>query len=421
MRAQQVTKIDPFQLLGPIKQGRAEEVLWRLLPEALPRLAQWTRRSVDALPSHESSAPGYRDLVPSEDGEICWCHPRSNAAERIEVYLWLARRLKDATFGELAVRYANAMADDPVRGIYRGDEQDGVGQVWYWNDSGLYMTNYTIRVPPAFLELARATGNNRYRELAELSGRQLLVSQQSTGILREGWHPETPVPGSPTIDRAVRDRWLSSIKINVRVGYVVRAFAELWLTTKDDIYLSALNRFVETFETYQNADGSFPQDIRTDRIGVHSPLVKGHFMHYVLNGFALAAAARLPGVPSLARVAERLAQFLLRQYRQCGGMLYGNVWIDEPAERFFWRTAMPDAIAGLAWLGQITGRAVYREAACRIALSAILSSFDCPDLPDLHGGVPSWPHPDDTQLPSIDGYGHFWTLLGIKALEETAP
>ncbi len=70
------------------------------------------------------------------------------------------------------------MIDDPVRGIYQGDEDDGRGMVWYWRDVGVYVTNYTIRVPGAMLALAKETENPRYREIADCPAKQLLKSQK---------------------------------------------------------------------------------------------------------------------------------------------------------------------------------------------------------------------------------------------------
>lgn len=405
--------------LGPIQPGQAEALLWQLMPNVLPAIAGWTKRTIEALPSELCQAAGYRDLYPDAEGRFTWHFPHSNCAERIEVYLWLADYLCDASFLRCAEHYAQAMMNDPYQGIYQGPEEEGVGLVWYWRDCGLYMTNYAMRVPSAFLSLAARLSRPEYRRIAELAGRQLLRSQRSTGILREGWAPRELPAGLPRLSQEQQALWLSDVKINSRIGYVCSAFADLWKRTGDLRYLDALKHFAESFEKYQNPDGSFPEDIRTDRIESFSPAKKGHFHHYILAGVARAAAV-LPELPVLRRISERLGHFLLMQYRQSGSTPYGNIYSENPAEEIIWRSHTPDSIAGLVWTGQITGDPAYREAASRIALQAVMGAFCTPELPDLHGGIPVWLHPSAGKAtPALGGFFHFWFLLGLKALAET--
>jgi len=406
--------------LGPVQPGLAEETLKILLPMALSKLATWAKRTVQVLPSEDqSSAAGYRDLIPTpDDKSYTWSFPRSNAAERIEAYLWLSDRLKDPSLEQLAIRYADCMVDDPVRGIYQGDEEDGVGQVWYWRDLGAYVTNYTIRVPSAMLILARRTGNAKYTRAAELCGKQLLHSQQTqTGILREGWWPRKDAPGySP--DTKTKSFWISNVKINSRVGYVARAFADMAEATDSTAYRDAISMLLDGLEGYQNPDGSFPGDIRCDRIEVQDPTIKGHFMGYILNGVARAACT-MPNEPRLQKLAVRLGDFLVRRFRQIGALPYGDMHSNSEGEKYVWRSANPDSIFGFAWLTKLTGNPVYREVACRIAVDTLLKTLDCPKTPDLHGGIPIWPNPNTHSLPEFDGYMHFWTILGLQALEQT--
>lgn len=405
--------------LGPIALGQAEQWLWQILPQALPHIAAWTRRTIEALPPEFSKAPGYRDLYPDADGRFIWHFPHSNCAERIEAYLWLADYLHDDSYERCAEHYAHAMMDDPYWGIYQGPEEEGVGLVWYWRDSGLYMTNYAMRVPSAFLQLASRYRRPEYRRIAELVGRQLIRSQRPTGILREGWAPRELPAGMPRLAPQEQAKWLSDVKINSRIGYVCVAFADLWKATGEKCYLDALNHFAEPFERYQNPDGSFPEDIRTDCIEAFSPIKKGHFHHYILAGVARAATL-VPEQPALKRIAERLGHFLLLQYRQSGSTPYGNIYSDSPAEEIIWRTHTPDSIPGLVWTAAITGDPAYREAASRIALQAVLSAFHAPDRPDLHGGIPVWLHPSAGKAtPALGGFFHFWTILGLRALAET--
>ena len=411
--------VEVYASLGPVEPGRAETLLTQLIPVVLPRLAAWAQRTVDVLPKGDSSA-GYRDLLPDEQQRhSVWQFPRSNAAERIEAFLWLSKRTGDSCFAGLAMRYARAMVDDPLRGIYQGDEEDGIGQVWYWRDLGAYATNYTIRVPSALLALARESGESRFNKIADLCGRQLIHSQQiQTGILREGWWPQHP-PKEYVQDVRTKSFWISPVKINSRVGYVTRAFADLYVATQQTRYHDALMLAVEGLEHYQNADGSFPADIRCDRYEVQDPTIKGHFMTYILNGCARAACL-MPKEPRLAAIAVRLGQFLLRRFRQPGCLPYGDMNSNSIGEQYVWRSANPDSIFGLAWLSKLTGDPVYREVAARIALDTLLKVLDCPENPDLHGGIPIWPNPDTHNIPEFDGYHHFWTLLGLAALEETA-
>lgn len=407
--------------LGPVADGQAERVLSTLLPIALPRLAQWATRTVEVLSNQDQqTAAGYRDLIPTPDDKTYnWSFPRSNAAERIEAYLWLADRLKDPRFEQLAIRYADCMVDDPLRGIYQGDEEDGVGQVWYWRDMGAYVTNYTIRVPSAMLILAKRTGKTKYTRAAELCGRQLLHSQQpQTGILREGWWPRKPLPGYDP-DAKTKSLWISNVKINVRVGYVARAFADMAAATNSTAYRDAITLLLDGLEGYQNPDGSFPADIRCDRPEVQDPTIKGHFMGYILNGVTRAAVT-MPNEPRLAKLAVRLGDFLVRRFRQIGALPYGDMHSNSEGEKYVWRSANPDSIFGFAWLTKLTGNPVYREIACRIAVDTLLKTLDCPKTPDFHGAIPIWPNPNTHNLPEFDGYMHFWTILGLQALEQTS-
>ena len=242
------------------------------------------------------------------------------------------------------------------------------------------MTNYTMRVPPAFLKLSEVTGNTKYSKIADISGQQLLRSQKATGIFREGWYPQKENSKSK-INREKIKTHLTSYKINSRIGYVALAFVKLYKSTGKDIYKQALEQFLNSFEKYQNPDGSFPQDIRNDRIEVHDNMIKGHYHSYIINGIAKAAYI-MPEQSALTRIAERLGHYILNQYRQSWGHPYINLH-DKPVgiEAEIWNSSSPDAISGLAWLSKITGDNSFRQVACRMALSGMLSMFDCPNIP----------------------------------------
>ena len=87
-----------------------EEIVAGLKAKLLPRIAQWSLRTRNALPESPLPQSGYRDLYfdDSERG-YHWEHPRSNSAERISAYLALSRALADDACREAAVGYADAM------------------------------------------------------------------------------------------------------------------------------------------------------------------------------------------------------------------------------------------------------------------------------------------------------------------------
>jgi hypothetical protein len=406
--------------LGSVTAGAAESLLQQLVPGVLPRLAAWAEQTVRALPAAESSLPGYRDLEvrPDQQGFV-WKYPRSNSAERIQGLLWLNKKLGDDRYRQSALRYAHTLIDDPLRGIYQGDEEDGRGQVWYWRDVGVYVTNYTIRVPAAMLALSEVTGDENYLKIAELSGRQLAHSQRpETGIPREGWWPRSP-PKSIDVDPEIRKIYVSPFKINSRVGFAALPFAQLYVKTERTIYRDALLQLLAGLEHYQRPDGAFPADIRIDRFEVLDPLMKGHYMTYILNGLARASAL-MPAEAGLLRIAERLGEFLVSRFREANMLPYGDLSSDYEPERYVWHSSNPDAVYGFAWLSKRTGNPMYREIACRIALNTLLNVLDYPDEPDLHGGVPIWPSQHLGRLPEFNSHHHFWTILGLQALEETA-
>ncbi len=416
--------------LGPINKGLAEETLAGLIPRVLPEMARWAAQTVYAVDHADTNdvdvddpqkCAGYRDLEYAEDGTYQWEFPRSNSSERISAFLWLSKRLNEPTYRDVAIRYAKAMTDDPVRGIYQGDEEDGLGQVWYWRDVGVYVTNYTIRVTPAFLELADETGEVHFQKIAELAGKQLIISQQKeTGILREGWTPR--LPEDPTLaarQKELSRMYISDHKINSRVGYATLPLVQMHLHTGEQIYRDALAHFLEGMERYQNPDGSFPEDIATQRFEVIGPQTKGHFHHYILNGTAKAACL-FPQEPALTRLAERVGWYLAMQHTKLGSVIYGDLDSVTPTEGPYWHSSVHDGIVGLAWLSKLTNKPFYREIACRIALQALLRTWQCPDNPDLHGAIPHWILKNNRPLPSFTGHFHFMTILGLQALEQTA-
>ncbi|MCF7837227.1 MAG: hypothetical protein K9N49_01210 [Candidatus Marinimicrobia bacterium] len=388
--------------LGPISIGMGDGLLNRLLPDALPRLAAWTRRPAAALPPDAGGAPGYRDLAIKADGSEDWTWPWSNQAERITVWLRLAQVLRDASWTEDARRYADAMLSDPVRGIYAGPEQEYGGLVWYWRESGDYMTNYAMRVPPAFLDLFAVTGDARYEQAAIRAGRAMLRLTGPVGIPYEGWTP----PGLPA------SRWVGHAKINSRIGYATLTYARLWKHTGEKSFSRVLDCLVSALCAVQGQDGGLPEDLLVSRNEPLNARLKCHFMSYVLNG-AGPALELLPEHDELRGLAVGIGDHLLGQLRRCGGIPYGHLDTDPGAESRIWLSTHGDAAPGLLALSRATGNRHYAEAASRVLLNAMLQSFDCPDQPNLHGGMPTWHAPGREVLVGIGGYFHFFTLLGL--------
>ncbi len=161
---------------------------------------------------------------------------------------------------------------------------------------------------------------------------------------------------------------------------------------------------------YQNPDGSFPGDLRVDRIAPHDPVIKGHFMHYILNGMSRAACL-MPEEPRLRQIAERLGQFLLRRYRQAGFLPYGDINAWSEPEGYVWRSANPDAIFGFAWLGKLNRRSGLSRSRPRGSRSGA-GCWTCSiarKIPDLHGRYPNlaeWRHsfsPPSSAVTTISG------------------
>lgn len=388
----------------------------------LPALARGAARSIKALPGGKASVAygnGYRDLLIDGHGQRIWIFPRSHAGERITVFRWLGEELDDLTYAELACDYAGVMVDDSDRGIYQGPEEEGRGMVWYWRDCGLYMTNYTMRLPRPLLELSTHR-DDKYARAALLCGEQLLRSQRATGILRDGWAPQDPKPGLEC-PAHLKPVFLRDTVINSRVGHVASAYACLFRYTGDARYARAVDRLLHGLSLYQHDDGSFPTDIHSDRIEVFDPARKGHFMYYILNGFA-EALLDMPAHNVLRKMAVKLADFICARFAICGACLYGDpldvrgVAVEPNA----WPMSSADPAYGLALLARITGREQYR----RVALRLVLQAIGCVLLDDdreTYGIFPVYLSRPDKENPGLwttnfGGHYHFNLLLGMRGL-----
>lgn len=422
---------DPYCRLVRDSGHGALAVLRCLGAAQLPRLGAWCLQTITTLPDNRKNAAGYRDLrlLGPESGPAGanasstaeppaprwqWQWPRSNAAERIGVFLGLNRILGDPRFLAAARHYADAFFD-PVYGLYDGPEEEGRGQVYYWAEAGFYMTNYTMRVPPYFLQLHEATGDCRYRDAALMAGEALLRMQQENGILCEGFIPRHPVACDCPRDPDETANWVTNYKINSRIGWCVYAFAVLFRHTGDARYAAALEKLSYALMRFQNPDGSFPQDLALRRYRPISPVVKNHFQGYILNG--VAQTLRLyPDTPHLAAVGRKLTSYVVANHRRSWGWPYGNINGAEVQEPGGWRSSGAEVALGLKVMSDVTGDHVFRESAAKLLVQAMFNALDMPEAPDLDGAVPMWYKPGDNcgqAAPSLDGYYHFHAVLAL--------
>ena len=385
-------------------------LLKSLVDQKLPALGGWALRTVEALPKDSPyPAAGYRDLYFQADGSYRWFFPRSNAAERITVFLQLARELKDRRYFDAAIHYADAMLD-PIYGLYDGPDLAGKGQVWYWRDTGFYMTNYTMRVPPAMFELFDATGDQRYYDAAVLAGEALLRAQVVNGTLLEGYRPQHEVRCFEPFDFDANPDCCTNYKVNSRIGYATYAFATLYSRTGRSEYAAALEKLSYALSRYQNPDGSIPENLALAGYKPITNTVKNHFQSYILNG-AAAALKVLPDVPHLAEVTRKLADYTVETIRCSWGWPYGSVDNFCSEEGSIWRSSTADISSGLSLFAEISGDFTYRQFSARLLLNTLLTAIDRPDQLDFDGALPIWGAGD---VPiALGGHFHFFTLLGL--------
>ena len=373
--------------------------------ECLPRLGAWAARTVEAV----DTGPGYRDAAISP-AEVVWQYPRSNSAERCTALLWLRDRLGDPRFEVLAKRYADRMMEVSRHGMLDAPGEAVDGGVWYWRDVGLYMTNYTMRVPAAFLQLAAAFGETSYHDAALRAGENLLRMQMPCGVLSAGGYPSFAQPSSEILRH-----WLPKHRVNSRVGFAVYPLAMLWAATGDSRYSDALDRLADAISHLQHPDGAFGQDWRTDRLSEYEPQVKGHFHAYLLYGLARAAEL-VPQRPLLARITARLADYVSNCIWRYGAAAYGDALSGSNSEPLrLWRAAVWDAVPGLAVAARVTEQPRHRAAAQLLAVQAMLRAWNCPEDPDRHGAIPV--RAEEAGEPwFLGGHFHFWLLLGLMEL-----
>ncbi len=386
-----------------------DEIFPLALGSVVRGIGAWGLRTMDQAPK---GSPGWRDLVwDSDAGCMQWRFPWSNAAERIEALLWLHRVSGRQRFLQAACHYADCMLENTARGIYRGDDT-GDGMTWYWRECDTLMTNYTVRVPPAFFALARATGEGRFKDAALRSGESLLRLQTSIGLFYEGIVPETL---SQTRKDEAR-KWVTTLKINSRIGYVFYTLASLAVETGEPRWSAAFDRFADAFLPLQRSDGSFGEEILVEEKGEYSSQAKGHFHAYILYG--MSRALQVTGTNErLLKAARLLADHMLAEIAVSGSHFYGDGRSQNDHEAHEWRTASYEAVAGFAWLYQVDGDTRYRDAARYLVMQAAIRQFpfDAADQ-NTAGGVIGVSRRDMTLTPFVQGFSNFWLLLGCEPL-----
>ena len=348
-----------------------------LVRESVSLLGQWTRRSVELAEGH---GHGYRDLSVDRDGNAHWSHPRSNAAERIDHWLWLADYLGEPAYRQIAIDYARWMIDHD-HGLYKGPDASAVGMLYYWTEDRQYVTNYTIRVPRAFFKLSDLTGDPVFAEWATRVGDLLVSIQADTGLLPEAWTVENGWPDP------VRDR--DTAKINCRVGYAMGTFAELHRRTGQEKYRAAYRKLLGAMVRAQSEDGSLPHDLLVYTGRTFAACRKNHFMGYLLNG--VAQAYQVFPDDDLLDFGRRVARFVIRQYAYLWSVPYLHV-----DDGFYYRgrqynhgkfMAITDPAPGLAALYEITGDQQYLDVALKMFFQLYMHQYRG-EHPDLFGCIP---------------------------------
>jgi hypothetical protein len=365
-------------------------------------LVAWCCRSVDSAPD---GTPGYRDLYYDETlSRHTWRYPWSNSAERIEVLLWAFSALGDSHAEQCAHRYADAMLAGGKRGILLDKGHPADGMVAYWNEVDGYMTNYTMRVPPAFLAAANHFAESRFEAVALRSAHALLRFQNDDGILKCGYSASSHPAVTPD-------------SINSRCFYAAYAFATMFKHDGAPIWMEALEKLISAIESQQRGDGSFPDQIpcaRETDSGAHN----GHFHAYILYGLARAIII-LPHCSPLREAARKLARFCMEQIARYGSHVYGSHTSESVGEAHIWRSPVPDLAAGLAWLAVADDYSECAEAAKSLLTKALQEQARNSENPEAFGAIPLYPNLSTGRgHPEYGGFYAFWSLLAVMGLQQ---
>lgn len=316
-----------------------------------------------------------RSAVYSEGKAVSWTHPNSNTAEIISAWLDLAEMAETVELREYylncAIRYAEHLVSDPIKGFYRGEEVAGQGLAWYWTDDGTYTGGYSMRAIKPLLRLYALTADPRLPEAALAIGETFLKRQLPNGFVSVvGWCPKRG--------------WLSERNAGSRYLYSISVFALLHRYTGDARWKEAYDLAMNAVEATQREDGAFYQHYDPVTLQETDASVKGHFFSYLLNAFSEAYP-----VFEDARIlhsARRLGDYIVRLYAARHQVPYclDPVYQSDLSGA---NSAVTDSAAGMLWLAEVTGERCYRDVGAKLWLEAYLHQPDAPEAPGWHGAI----------------------------------
>lgn len=370
---------------------------------ALGEVAAWVVSTVERAPN---GTPGFRDLYYNAEADgYRWFYPWSNSGERIEALLWADESLQTACAREAARRYAECMCGNDAMGICLEPNHPAHGMVAYWNECGTWMTNYTMRVPSAFLMAADVFKEPKYEDVARAAGEALLRFQLPNGILRCGYTSEAHPSVTPD-------------SINSRVFYALDAFSSLHQRFGDKKWHEAHERLLDASLVHQRNDGSFPEQVMLEGTLGDSSTCKGHFHAYILFG-AARSLSRNPNNDRLRTMTESLANFCARRMEEFGGHCYGDPLSSSDVEAHVWRSKTHDIAAGFACLGVATANDHWIKMAGEVLTDALKSRSRGVESNLAKGAVPTHPLSNGHGAkPAFGGFYSVWTLLAAREIQK---
>lgn len=329
----------------------------------------------------------YRTAMYREGSEVKWLYPNSNTPELISAWLDLADALGEDRYRTRAIAYGERLVSDPVHGLYRGEVKEAHGLAWYWRDDATYTGGYSMRAPEALLRLYQQTGDERYREACDAIGETFLARQLESGIVS-------------MVGWCPKRGWLHSDLMGSRYVYPLATFATLFGLTSDPRYRIAYEKVVGALLEMQQADGSFYQHYHPATLKVLDGSIKLHFFAYIFNalaeGYALFADARL------VEVGRGMARYLAEIFYYRQGLPYcvDPVYASDLAEA---DSAVQDNANGLFWLYSVTGEALHLDLALKLWWQTWATQADTPENPSSHGAVLRGVQPGLGQKPEAGG------------------
>jgi hypothetical protein len=270
------------------------------------------------------------------------------------------------------------------------------------------MTNYTMRVPAAFLLAFEVFGEQRFADAARAAGEALLRFQIPNGMLQCGFSADGHSSVTPD-------------SINSRVFFALDAFSCLHAQFGERKWRLAHERLLEAALDHQRADGSFPEQVMLASSTGDSLGCKGHFHAYTLLG-AARSLARDPANDRLHEMASNLAGFCARRIEEFGYHVYGDHLSESDSERRVWRSRTHDIAAGFAGLGSVTGNSHWTDVAAKEVSAALDTRSIGAESILAAGAIPTNPTSEsgEQEVPAFGGFYSVWILLAA-ALNEAGP